>query len=72
MENHHVAQAMMLMRDPLYNFIPRASRKVWDTLRRHVIDMVLATGEHGPRQCADRAHVRAVQLVVCSLHTARN
>ncbi len=45
MENHHLAAAFMLLRQPGLDFISAASlgKPAWAKLRKHVIDMVLAT-----------------------------
>ena len=56
-ENHHVAGAFALMLQPELNFAQQAPKKVFEGLRRRVIEMVLATdmkqvrGRLGVRAC---------------------
>jgi hypothetical protein len=43
MENHHLAAAFDLMRDPRMAFLSRMPRAQWEKLRRLIIELVLAT-----------------------------
>jgi len=42
-ENHHVASAFLLLRDPRLNFMSKLTRSQWQQMRRLVIELVLAT-----------------------------
>ncbi|GFH13283.1 phosphodiesterase, partial [Haematococcus lacustris] len=43
MENHHLAGAFSLLRDPDLNFLHAMPKSSWERLRKLMIDMVLGT-----------------------------